>query len=197
MSGPVFTADDFVGAFQALLPRGRVWPRDPAAQQTQLFDGLAPSCANLAARANDLLVDAFPASTEELLPEWEETVGLPDPCAGLSPTIDQRRAQVVARFIASGGQSVAYFTAVAEALGYSITITQFAPFRFGARFGEPLCGDAWANVWQVNAPTFSIDYFQFGSSGFGEPFAYWSNNVLQCELNRLKPAHTLLLFSYD
>jgi uncharacterized protein YmfQ (DUF2313 family) len=197
MPAPLYSANDFTRALQAKLPRGRVWPRDEDSEQTGTLKGLAPSCARFNARANDLLVDAFPASTLELLPEWEKTLGLPDPCVGPSPTIEQRRAQVVARFIADGGQSVAYFISVAAALGYTIAITQFAPFRFGSRFGQPLCGDVWANVWQVNAPNFTIEFFQFGVSGFGEPFAFWGNSVLQCELQRLSPAHTKLLFSYS
>lgn len=197
MTAPSFTADMFLTALQALMPRGRVWPRGNDARQTQILAGMAPSFADLAASAANLLVDAFPASTENLLPEWEATLGLPDPCAGEQPTIEARRAQVLARFIADGGQSVPYYVSIAKALGYVITITEFTPFCFGQSFGQPMCGEDWAHTWQVNAPSFSIQYFEFGTSGFGEPFAYWSNNVLQCELQRLKPAHTQLNFSYS
>ena len=197
MLAPLFSAADFRNALQAHLPRGRVWPRDPDATQTAIAAGLAPSCEALNGRANNLLVDAFPSSTTELLPEWEKTLGLPDPCVGPSPTIEQRRAQVVARFTAQGGQSVDYFVSFAAALGYPITITQFTPFRFGMPFGMPLCGVPWAFAWQVNAPTFTIERFEFGTSECGEPFAFWSNTVLQCELTRLAPAHTILLFSYS
>ncbi|WP_197520275.1 putative phage tail protein, partial [Paraburkholderia tropica] len=49
-------------------------------------------------RANYLLIDSFPPTAYELLPEWESTLGLPDPCAGEAPTIPQRQAQVLARF---------------------------------------------------------------------------------------------------
>jgi uncharacterized protein YmfQ (DUF2313 family) len=197
MPAPLYSAEDYLRALQSLMPRGRVWPRDDDALQTQTLSGLAPTCERLNARANQLLVDSFPASTEELLPEWEETLGLPDPCAGEAPTIQLRRAQVVARFISSGGQSVAYFIALAAALGYTITITQFSPFRFGHLFGSELCGAAWAFAWQINGPVFTVERFEFGVSVFGEPFASWSNNVLQCEIERLAPAHTKVIFSYS
>nr|DAG76233.1 MAG TPA: Protein of unknown function (DUF2612) [Caudoviricetes sp.] len=196
MPAPNYSADDYLRALQAHLPRGRVWPRDPDATQTLVLSGFAPCFAALTTRANYLLVDAFPSSTFELLPEWESTLGLPDPCAGEAPTTQQRVAQVVARLTATGGQSIAYFTAVAAALGYPITITQFVPSRFGKNFGTLFGGTAWAFAWQVNAPTFTVAAVQFGGS-FGTPFASWGNNVLQCELRRFAPAHTTVLFSYS
>ncbi|MBN9096090.1 YmfQ family protein [Pandoraea pnomenusa] len=198
MPVPSLTVDDFLGAFQGLMPRGAVWPRDPDALQTRVFRGLNAVYAQNTARANNLLVDAFPGSTFELLPEWEATLGLPDPCAGVSPTVAERRAQVVARLAAVGGQSVAYFTQLAANLGYAVTIDQFAPFRFGqSPFGSQFGGDAWFFAWRVNAPSYSIRYFSFGVSGFGEPFASWGNNVLQCEVLAYAPAHTIPLFNYS
>lgn len=196
MPAPNYSAADYLRALQALLPRGRVWPRDSDAQQTAVLGTLTPVFERLNGRANNLLVDAFPASTYELLPEWEATLGLPDPCAGEAPSTEQRVAQVVGRLTASGGQSIAYYTAVAKAIGYAITITQFVPSQFGMAFGMPFGGDDWAFAWQVNAPTFSISYLSFGGS-FGTPFSTWGNNVLQCELARIAPAHTILNFSYS
>ncbi|MBB2981738.1 YmfQ family protein [Paraburkholderia tropica] len=196
MLAPNYSAADYLRALLAHLPRGRVWPRDSEATQVGVLGTYTPIFERLNARANNLLVDAFPSSTYELLPEWESTLGLPDPCAGEAPTTEQRVAQVVARFTATGGQSIAYYTAVAKAIGYEITVTQFVPAQFGMAFGKPFGGDDWAFSWQVNAPTFSINYLSFGGS-FGTPFATWGNNVLQCELERIMPAHTILNFSYS
>lgn len=196
MLAPELTAADFLAALQSLLPRGRVWPRDSDAVQTKTLAGCAPTYARLTDRANNLITDSFPASTYELLPEWEASLGLPDPCAGEAPTVPQRRAQVISRLTATGGQSIAYFTAVAAALGYAITITQFVPSRFGRPFGRLFGGAAWAFAWQVNAPTFTVSSLQFGGS-FGSPFSTWGNNVLQCELETYAPAHTTVLFSYS
>jgi len=196
MLAPELTDADFLAALQALMPRGRVWPRDADAIQTKTLAGCAPTYTRLTSRANNVITDGFPASTYELLPEWEAALGLPDPCAGPAPTTQQRVAQVVARLTATGGQSIAYYTAVAAALGYAITVTQFVPSRFGKNFGTLFGGTAWAFAWQVNAPTFTVNSLQFGGS-FGTPFASWGNNVLQCELQRFAPAHTTVLFSYS
>ncbi|MFM0220020.1 putative phage tail protein [Paraburkholderia caledonica] len=90
-----------------------------------MLSGLAPSYARGTARANYLLVDAFPATTYELLPEWQSTLGLPDQCAGVAPTIPLRQAQLLARFVGVGARIIASLTAFAANLGYTVTINQF------------------------------------------------------------------------
>jgi uncharacterized protein YmfQ (DUF2313 family) len=196
MPAPTITAADITRAKQALLPTGPVWPREPDSVQAQVIAATAPTYERQIARSNNLLIDAFPATAVELLPEWESALGLPDPCAGESPTIQLRQQQVVARLIAGGGQSAEFFIGYAAALGYDITITMFAPFRAGMACGKPIYGEAWAHTWQVNAPTFQIEYFRVGDDAAGEPLAEWDSTVLQCELNRLKPAHTILIWNY-
>jgi uncharacterized protein YmfQ (DUF2313 family) len=204
MSGQLaqYTDDDFLAGFLNLLPDGPVWPKVPAEGGdapvlVQTSRALIKGYTRNAASAAALLSDAFPVAPVDLLPEWEATLGLPDPCAGPSPTIQARQQQVNARFVGSGGQTPAYFINVAAALGYPITITQFAPFRVGQAVGSPLYSEPWAYAWQINAPTFVVEYFRVGRDAVGEPLAQWGNTVLQCEMQRLAPAHTTLLFSYS
>lgn len=196
MAAPDFTDDDFTSEILALLPRGKVWPRDFDTIIRDTIKGLAPTYTRETGRANNLLVDSFPGTTTELLTEWEKSLGLPDPCQGLAPTVLQRRAQVIARFAQTGGQTVDYFISLAAALGYAITITEFVPSYFGMSFGDPFGGLDAAYVWQINAPLVSQEDFLFGASDFGDPFSTWGNAVLECELQRVKPAHTTLIFSY-
>lgn len=182
MSAPLFSESDYLAALQQLMPRGRVWPRDSDATQTQVLAALTRIYARNNQRANYLLADAFPSTTTELISEWESTLGLPDPCVGPSPTLQQRRASIVAAFANSGGQSIGYYIGYAKLLGYTITITQFPPDQF---------------KWQINAALNTVSYFRTGVSSAGEPLATWGNDVLECEMNRIKPAHTTLVFSYS
>jgi uncharacterized protein YmfQ (DUF2313 family) len=197
MADALFSPDDYQVSLQALMPRGRIWPRDPTTVQGAAAAGLAQSGYRLDAGAQSLLVDAFPATAVELLAEWEATLGLPDPCAGEDAILSQRQGQVVARFASAGGQSVAYFTDFCAQLGFEITITQFAPAVFGqAQFGMPYMGAEWAFVWQVNAPLDTTGFARFGAAVFGDPYSASGNSVLECELNARNPAHTTLLFNY-
>jgi uncharacterized protein YmfQ (DUF2313 family) len=196
-NAPVFQAADFLAALQACMPRGRVWPKETDAVQTQTLQGLATPFQQHNDRANYLLVDAFPATAVELLSEWESTLGLPDPCAGESPTLQQRQQQVVARLTNSGGQSAAYYIAYAKALGFDVTISEFTPFRIGQQaMGAPVGDQDWAFTWRVNAPAATIAFFSMGQSAVGEPLESWGSDVLQCELTAIKPAHTILIFAY-
>ncbi len=189
---------DYCHAFAALMPRGLVWTDDLGTVQHKLRVGLCGVYERSDFAANDLLIDAFPANTLNLLPEWEASVGLPDPCAGPLPTVQARRDQVVARFAGIGGQSAAHFIEYTAALGFVVTITTFAPFRAGrSPVGTPLYGVDWAYAWAINAALNTITWFRAGRSAAGEPLASWSNLVLECELNAIAPAHKILLFQYS
>lgn len=197
MAAPNYSAADYLKALQALLPRGRVWPRDPDATQTLVLSGFTPVFERLTARANNLLIDAFPGTTDELLPEWESTLGLPDPCAGELPTVEQRRNQVVARLTNNGGQSIPFFAQYAENLGFDVDISQFTPFRVGQQTAGCQIGTQdWAFAWKVTAPAETVTYFAAGQSSAGEALANWGNAVLECEIGEIAPAHTIPIFAY-
>ncbi|HZV11479.1 MAG TPA: hypothetical protein VFF94_17070, partial [Novosphingobium sp.] len=75
----------------------------------------------------------------------EETLGLSGSISGL--TTAQRSAQVLSRFIANGGQSIAFLTSFAATLGFAITITTYARCRAGiATAGSPVYAENWASA---------------------------------------------------
>ena len=144
-----------------------------------------------------MLVDAFPPTTYELLPEWESTLGLPDPCAGAAPTIPARRAQVVARLTAVGGASIPQLVAFAASLGYTVSITQYSQARAGMlKAGQPCCGYDWNFAWKITAPLNTVVRAVAGSMAAGDPLASWGNAVLECEFRAVMPAHTIPIFAY-
>jgi uncharacterized protein YmfQ (DUF2313 family) len=188
---------DHLAALTALLPTGPIWSRDSAGGLGRICTGIAATAARLRARAGALLVDAFPATAFDLLPDWEATLGLPDPCAGPAPSLQLRRAQVAARLSAVGGQSVPYFIGHAAALGFTVTVQEYAPARLGfMRLGDRMRGASWASVWTIQAPLQTITPFRLGQSGLGERFRSWGNGVLECQLRAMAPAHTVLTFQY-
>ncbi|UPG89260.1 DUF2313 domain-containing protein [Luteibacter aegosomaticola] len=198
MTIPVYSADDFTAALSGLLPRGRVWPRDPDAVVMKTVACLSPTYERSSLAATNLLVTAFPATATDLIPEWQETLGLPDPCAGTAPTIVQQRHQIVARLTDSGGQSAAYFIHLAAALGYQVTVTNDAPFRCGqSRAGHHVGSTEWFFVWAIHAPLVTTILFLAGQSTAGEPLVTFGNAVLECELGERTPAHTILKFIYE
>ncbi|MBB2196548.1 YmfQ family protein [Gluconacetobacter sp. 1c LMG 22058] len=181
MALPSFSAGDFRQAILSLLPRGAVWSRDSDGLLSRLAAAWAPTYARSSARAVGLLTDSFPATTVELLPEWEGALGLPDPCAGTDATVEQRRAQVVATLVDTGGSSVAYYTNLAASLGYTVDIVEYAPARAGwLAANGPVYAEAWAYAWTMVVRESSADAVSVA--------------VLRCEMQRRAPAHTAVLF---
>lgn len=182
-----FKAVDYRTAFQALMPRGPVWPRDPDAVQTKVIDGLVQSYERSDAAAGQLLVEAFPATTTAMLEEWESSLGLPDPQAGQAPIIEKRRRAVVSRLVGSYGASAAGLKAFAAVFGFNLTISTFAPFRAGqSSAGHPAASEAWAFA-------FAIGLTPMADPPFSDPIGDWDKAFVTAGLRRIAPAHQTLV----
>jgi uncharacterized protein YmfQ (DUF2313 family) len=197
MPAPALTEDDFLTSLQARLPRGRAWPRDPDSNLTAFLRGFAAAQAVAHVQQSALLTDAFPIETHHLLPEWQATLGLPDPCAGPDQSYETQISHVKARIENTGGQSIPYLIGYAAALGFTITCTEFTTTVVGDRVGSRLNGANWAYALQINAAAATITYARANISVVGDPLASWGNAVLECEMRRVAPGHLYLLFSYS
>lgn len=205
---------DYAEAFAGLLPSGAAWPRDPASVLMRLLRGQAEIWGSVDSRAADLLErETDPRSAADLLSEWERAFGLPDPCVQEPLTIEERRIVIVQRMTTEGGQSRAFFYAVAAKLGYVIRIKERAPFMAGvSRAGDTrasaLAGEAYR--WEVGPPEIRFSWtvvvsglrlawFRAGSGQAGvDPHLRISlASDLECLIRRWKPAHTEIVFDYS
>jgi uncharacterized protein YmfQ (DUF2313 family) len=192
-----YSQDEYRDALAALMPTGAAWPRDPASVLMQVLRTLAAEFERVDARAAQLLAEGDPTSVAELLADWERVVGLPDPCVTTSQTVSERRQALEAKLTSQGGQSRQFFILLAARLGYTVTIDEFPSAAAATAAGISFTGDQWAHIWRVNVPTLvGVTPFRAGAGAAGEPLRAWSNEVIECQFNRLKPAHTLLLFAY-
>lgn len=192
------TAADYLEQLKTLLPPGQAFPREAGTTLHNLLDGMAIELARVDGRGEALPVEANPASTNELLSDWERVAGLPDKCSGvLEETLQGRKNALLTKLTSTGGQSPGYFIDLAAALGYTVTIEEFRPFRAGlSRAGDALTNGAWVFTWLIRAPEVSITEFRAGLSAAGERLRTWGNDALECKINQLKPAHTIALFAY-
>jgi uncharacterized protein YmfQ (DUF2313 family) len=192
------TGDQYAEQLDALLPQGAAWQRESDARMRDLTRGLGEELSRVDARGDDLLSEVLPSTTVEMLIDWERVAGLPDPCVPEGQTIQERRNALLARLAGTGGQSRQFFIDLAASLGFTITITEFRPFRAGiSRAGDALYSEEWLYVWRINAPETTVIEFRAGVSAVGEPLRKWGNELLECVFNRIKPAHTVLLFGYE
>lgn len=193
------TAEAYGLQLSQLLPPGVAWSQDPESNLQRLLLALGDSLARAHRRNDDLFRETDPRQTYELLDRWEAALGLPDACSLKgSQTVAERAQAVVAKLISAGGQSRAYFIALAAALGYSdVTVTEYQARRHGrARMGEPYGGEDWEEVWQLNLPELQISSRRYDRSALGEPYRIWGDTRLECIVSRDKPAGSIVLFSY-
>ncbi|WP_407936830.1 YmfQ family protein [Jiella pelagia] len=188
---------DYTRALQAMLPPGGAWTREPDSNLSKLLTAMADTLARLDDRVSVLLQETDPRVANELLADWERITIADDECGAGLDTLQARRAAVAARLAQIGGQSPAYFISLASLIGFTVTITEFRPFRAGyGAAGDPVYSEEYALTWRINAPEETETPFRVGQSAVGERLVSWGNERLECTLNRVKPAHTTLLFGY-
>ena len=214
---------DYAQALLELLPYGQAWPRAVGSTLVMTVDGLADYYGFVDSRAADLLEqESDPRKTVELLPDWERNWGLPDPCFQSTPTISMRQKMLVFKMTLQGGQSRDFFIndVAMGMLGYTITISEYAPFMAGVSN----CGDTrtppsdpvnllngdyrWyigppemRFYWTVHVAAKSLRWFRCGGgggqAGVDHHLEIGIDEDLECLLNRWKPAHTQIVFDYS
>lgn len=187
MAAPSYCASDYLGALQALMPRGRIWPRDVSSVQAKVLAGLTKVYEAQNKRANNLLVDAFPSTAAELLPEWEATLGLTSNSAGPAATVSARQALVVARLVGANGIAAGDFADYAALLGYSVTVKGNAPFR---------CGQSRAGA-HVGAIDRMFECIVIARALSSMPFGDYGPLLLRQEMQRLWPPYAVLTFIFS
>lgn len=173
----IFSAEQYGEAAKALLPPGRAWSRDDGMSVADYCDALGIIYAQQDSDCVQMLGNFFPSTATQGLDEWNASLGLPDECMGAPASQAANQQQITARLTATGGQDIPYYTQIALALGFQISITEFSPTKPG---GDPPAGMItkaadWAHTWRVNI-------LNSGSAP--------ATSLLQCLLERYKPAHT-------
>lgn len=205
------SAEDYATELAELLPFGIAWPRHRHSVLMRTVAGLAKIWAYVDGRASDLLErETDPRFTLDLIGEWERAFGLPDECLSPTTNLQVRRVRLLQRMTLLGGQSRAFYIAVARQLGYEIKIREYAPFvtgisRCGAKLDET---DHYR--WQVGPPenrfywtvapsNTQLRRFRAGAGmcGIDPLLDIFAFDDLECTLDRIKPGHTAIIYDYS
>ncbi len=163
-----------------LLPPGSAWQINKDSVLYRLIDGLAAEFQRFENRFNVLIREMDLQQTSELLTEWETAFGLPENCMrDMTFNEAQRRENLVTKASAVGGSSPWYFIQLAARNGYTVSITESGNYQ-----------------WAVNGPAVDVTYFRTGVSSIGDRLGGFGDNRLECLINRYKPAHTDVNFTY-
>lgn len=154
---------------------------------TKFFSCFAAELETFERDCWNLLNQTDPGVAVELLPDWENLLGIYNTCAySLDLTLDQRQALSHVKFFYRGKIANAqFYIDIAEELGFSIIVVEY-PSNTGARifgqakFGlEPFGGiGGWSNI--------KITIIS------GEPV-----DLLKCVINVMKPSHVYIYWEVE
>lgn len=192
------TAEENLQQLLALLPKGPAWPRESGTVLYEQLANFADELARINLRIIDLVNEADPRTTYELLSDWERVAGLPDPCVtDDDQTIEQRQIALTAKLTLRGDQSRPYFINLAAGMGYpDATIDEFLPMTCNDTCNDALWSEDDKFTWQINLPSDGGIVYANCNSDCTVPLQSWGDQAIECRINRYKPAHTVVIFAY-
>lgn len=193
------STERYRGLLAALLPPGIALNVDD--QESELNQALLYMASWLKQaddRAQIIRKESDPRAPVMLLPEWEYSLGLPDECTVLSPTIAERQRTVYAKFSDIGGARIPRYLEMARALGYeNATITRFKVHTCEMDCEQPINDDPWRFAWQLNLPKNIKITEATCQSSVEEPLRTWGETTIECIINREAQGIGLAIFAYN
>ncbi|MBA4222237.1 YmfQ family protein [Bosea vestrisii] len=181
------------------LPPGWIWRRDRDSLIAALLSPLAGGIADVEELAEEMLHEVDPRLASVCLPDFERVLG-PDPCGRDTSTMSlaDRRQLAHQRWTARGGASRQYFIDLAAMRGIAITISENRVSYAGRLVaGGKLVEPPQQFVWTVHLPSLTRKrLFTAGASQAGERLVTFTLSDIECDIRRLKPAHTEVVFRY-
>lgn len=158
--------------------------------------------ADVEERSRDIHEEADPRTTLELLSEYSEWLGIADDCTDGGPTtVQDERVAIVRKLAGLGGQNRFHYSELAKSIGYEIEIEDFQEHTaFIAEESEAedeLLEDDSAFWVEIHAPVVTPRFARAGETVAGEPLVDFGNDLLECVLDNVKPAHVFFSYVYD
>lgn len=199
-----------------LLPRGRLWQP----KEQPIFEKVLKSTAQELCRVDDrvkqMLIEVDPRTTDEALDQWEAFLGIPDECTPEVQTPDERRIQITQKLTNIGGLSKTFYEFIAAQLGFPTTVVtnriNFLAgraragdllsnyfnrhFVAGSKAGDFLTEIGWRYYFNVEMPIVAAEHFVAGSVA-GEAIRTFANELIECTMRKLKPAHAGVTFTFN
>lgn len=176
------------------LPDGRAWQAKNL-EGTNVY-ALISACAaefrEIQKQIETLAREFDVRLTDQLLPDWEKSCGLPEACIGTLASLEDRRNAVILRLRKIPFVTKAEFEALAfELTGLSVTVVpgseiEMFPLEFPARFAV---GNSYFKLHVIFNDT--IGGFPYS---FAFPFLRGPSQIVECVFRQIVSATVLLIF---
>ncbi|EAA8719444.1 DUF2313 domain-containing protein [Salmonella enterica subsp. enterica serovar Abaetetuba] len=168
-------------ALLQLLPRGKAWNKAPDSTLSELCRALSEPTARVNETATQLLRERFPSQAVLLLEDWEKFLGLPD-CTSGEDNIETRQMAAGAKHRMWPSLNVLFYKKLAKRYGYDIEITPDPDNQYISLINVK-GGVKWRNATVLdNCLT---------------PLRVYDSGILECLLEKYKPAHQEFRFIYS
>lgn len=205
----------YVNLLINLLPKGRLWNPVEQPNFMQLLRSSAQELCRVDDRVQQMFKEIDPTTTFESVDQWQEVLALPDECSPEDQSLDEIRTQILQKLTNIGGLSKTFYEFVGAQLGFDITVENRVNFLAGrARAGDPLSNYferkfvagstagtfltevGWRYYFNVEMPVTAAESFVAGSV-VGTPLKQFSNELIECTMKKLKPAHAGVTFTFS
>jgi len=184
------------------LPQGKVWEqaRNPDSNLGKLVRALGVEYYRCQVLFENLYNEMDINQANEILAEWEKSVGIPCLCFADTVTLADRREQVLQKFSNFGGvQTAADFVRVAAVFGHDITVLSGRdvgtfPLGFPLVFFATDKEMAHTVFIIINGDLSGGDTFPLP---FPLPFSSGVKDFLQCIFDMLAPANVKVLIKSE
>lgn len=204
----------YKGLLTKLLPKGRLWKPTEQPTFSAYLGSISEELCRVDDRVKQMLLEVDPRTTDEAVDQWEGVLGLPDECSPDDQDLADRRTQITQKLTNIGGLSKTFYEFLGNQLGYDIDVNNYVNFVAGrGKAGDPItnyfnrhfvagskAGDflteiGWRFYYNVDIPVAAAEHFVAGSVA-GTPLRLFSNELIQCTMTKLKPAHAMPFFTF-
>lgn len=204
--GARLTIEEHTTALAANLPSGRVWvPKIlKGSVLNSLLRGFAPTFWRIDEILERYVKQNVPTETEDYLSEWEDALGLPDPCIPLETDTAKRQRNIEIKLAQLAGvQTKEDFQYIASLFGLVVSVNPGIEHVSVADGGYGLLTpvlDIPADFASVAVARRTIVVVETLPSAtvfpysFPIPFATSEQLQMRCLFTKLKPAHCQIMF---
>jgi len=193
------TVDDYQLQLKQLHPRGKLWTsllRDDSVY-SKFLKGIATEFAHINERVVDLMAEADPRSTVELLPDWEQAHAIPGDCGYLGATIAERQLLLTAKVTEQVSDNNQELIDTAEFLGFApATTTEYESHSVDSSVDAPLYGEDWRFAIKLSVTDQAVIAFTVESAVDESLGQELPRTKLECTINKTAPAHCVVIFEY-
>lgn len=179
---------DTADSLAAYLPNDRLFSakKIEGTNLRSFLKGLSWEFMKTQALLSELPDEYLPDTTTKLISEWESMLGIPDECFKANGDVNERRRDILIKLASLGAQTGADFEEIAGLFGLSASVTP--GLDSGEVFGGGDTEARFTIVVDVMAEV--VDGFPYS---YPLPFVSTSTALMECVLNKIKPANCNVL----